>query len=1214
MSIHTQINDPLYNKQFYLNNTGQFISSENSLGSGNGTSGVDINVESVWNIANGYGNSNIRVAIIDDGIEPHSELSNLIEGWPTYNTFNGKPERNGKHGQACAGIIGASHNNSNIAGIAPNVTLIPIRVLKRISNDGTETPFSGRKISKGINYAWEDLGADVLSISMRFDYDYKIKSAINWAMSDGRDDDGCIVVACTSNFSNGDQTFNTTFPADLDYVIAVGALNKNGTRALYSKYLDKIDLVAPSSGVYTTSQGSKATGNIRTIDREGDKGYTDNDYNEYFGGTSASCPQVAGVAALVLSANPSLSRTQVTEILQETANRNILDNNYNFSTDTEHPDIPWNEEVGHGLVDATKAVLKAKYYSATVSGSSTLNSCNTQTYTFSDNIPSAVSISWIIPDELEVISGQGTNSIEVMGLKNGTHTLTAKITLGNRSIYFDKSIIVSGGLSHTVYNNTTPVNNSNIGGTNIIAGDFKVSSGRTVTLSGYFYISPNANIFVEQGGHLIIDGATLTSLCDDNLWSGISVYGDKNLSQTTTNQGKITVKNNAIIENAETAIRTWESGDYNTTGGIINASNSTFRNNKRSIEFIAYKNMITSTIEASNISYFTNCSFTIDNNNNFSQSGVSFTTHVSMWGVNKIPFRGCTFENITTFNGTERGKAITSSSAGFTVTRHCSGQLVDCDCLGTETFSSFNGFSKAIDAYNSGSNYTFTVSKADFTETYKGIIVEGINDFSITECDFDLSVNQMFPLNSPSGIELFNSSGFKIEANLFYTNNISYISGFNCTGIYANNLGISENLIYRNEFKNLWVGTGATGINGSTGIKITGLQYQCNTYDNVLHDIRVYGNIRANLGSASKGADNSFINRYYPEIDCSGSSFAYYCSNTPDFIPTVHSYIISSANSCASTLCNNNSIIITKSVSASGTDSDNSANSDEIQYEILQQQHDSILVQLSEIVNNSDATSDLAEEELVEELSVLSQEMAEISNDNISTILEDSVVFVRQDLEDWLNTVHTPISKYNLCLSYCEQSDFILANTIYDSIPLLLELDSLQLIEYSYFGEYLDLYQTVYADSRTWAELSENEMSVLLNLVDIGSAYTSSLSNSILCFFYAICAEHEYALEDINDTVPPIIQSKSIGAPNVDSDLMANDFELSVYPNPANYELSINIDVEQFNVKLTNTLGSVVVDTDNVRSIDLSQLPQGTYVVSVQVGEITKQNKITIVR
>ena len=77
-----------------------------------------------------------------------------------------------------------------------------------------------------------------------------------------------------------------------------------------------MDLVAPSGNV-------NLSGDIRTTDRMGNFGYNNTNYMANFGGTSAACPQVAGVAALMLSVRPDLTEAQVRTILQNTIRQEI---------------------------------------------------------------------------------------------------------------------------------------------------------------------------------------------------------------------------------------------------------------------------------------------------------------------------------------------------------------------------------------------------------------------------------------------------------------------------------------------------------------------------------------------------------------------------------------------------------------------------------------------------------------------------------------------------------------------------------------------------------------------------------------------------------------------------------------------------------------------------------------------------------------------------
>ncbi len=128
-----------FNKQWGLKNIGQFIGDKNDVGQ-NGISGTDIKIELAWEFVQSVvGNtpSYIKVAVIDDGVERHKDLcyangqSKLGDGYTANGNGTGRPVAKSGHGQNCAGIIAAQPNNEiGIAGVAPNVEIIPIRVFK----------------------------------------------------------------------------------------------------------------------------------------------------------------------------------------------------------------------------------------------------------------------------------------------------------------------------------------------------------------------------------------------------------------------------------------------------------------------------------------------------------------------------------------------------------------------------------------------------------------------------------------------------------------------------------------------------------------------------------------------------------------------------------------------------------------------------------------------------------------------------------------------------------------------------------------------------------------------------------------------------------------------------------------------------------------------------------------------------------------------------
>jgi len=213
-----------------------------------------------------------------------------------------------------------------------------------------------------------------------------IRSAIEDATLTGRGGKGCIVAFAAGNTANH-ATGNdggVTFPSNVIVagVLTVGASDRYDQQANYSPTSNLnssqnqiIDILAPSHRAYSC-QIATETFEIWTIDIPGAAGYNPNRsrdcgslppnsdlpssgtnylaYTGYFGGTSASCPQVAGVAALILSLNPDLTQQQVSNIIKSTARKA---GNYRYLiTPGIDGNGTWNPQMGHGVLDAYNAL------------------------------------------------------------------------------------------------------------------------------------------------------------------------------------------------------------------------------------------------------------------------------------------------------------------------------------------------------------------------------------------------------------------------------------------------------------------------------------------------------------------------------------------------------------------------------------------------------------------------------------------------------------------------------------------------------------------------------------------------------------------------------------------------------------------------------------------------------------------------------------------
>jgi subtilisin family serine protease len=275
-----------------------------------------INAPEVWN-QNITGNG-IVVAVVDSGVDyTHPDLDGNIwrnadeiagngidddrngfvddiRGWDFVSSDNDPMDLDWDgHGTHIAGSIAAERNNFGITGIAYNAQIMPIRVLNTFGGQPNN-------VAAGIRYA-ADNGANVINLSLGNEFypSNEENDAIVYA-----NNKGCVVVMSAGN----EGLSQPGYPArNADrWGIAVGSIDVRGTMADNSNRagFTPLDyLVAPGVEIVSTIPGR--------------------DY-ELKSGTSFATPQVAGVAALVLNANPSLTPDQVEYILTQTANRNGL--------------------------------------------------------------------------------------------------------------------------------------------------------------------------------------------------------------------------------------------------------------------------------------------------------------------------------------------------------------------------------------------------------------------------------------------------------------------------------------------------------------------------------------------------------------------------------------------------------------------------------------------------------------------------------------------------------------------------------------------------------------------------------------------------------------------------------------------------------------------------------------------------------------------------
>ena len=348
------VDDPRYNKQWNLKNDGTALQ-------GNGTIGADINVEPAWELTTG--SPNIKIAILDSGVDTlHPELlGKLLPGFDAFGAgTKGYPTPNydsDGHGTACAGIAAASTNNAEgVAGVCQDCQVIPIRIFEYQELLGAIQPWSTTDVFvEGLSWMWQEGNADISSnswgvpddlLALFPGGDLLVNAVIDDAVEQGRGGLGIPMI-----FSSGNDGITDTipiWPARYEKTIAVGATSMCDEH----KTKTSCDGETWWSGNWGEGLDVSAPGvRVATIDMLGANGFHNTQYYDSFNGTSAACPNAAGVMGLMLSLTPSLPEWLARKVLGLTSDRV---GGYNYST--WKPAGGWSEELGYGRINAYNAV------------------------------------------------------------------------------------------------------------------------------------------------------------------------------------------------------------------------------------------------------------------------------------------------------------------------------------------------------------------------------------------------------------------------------------------------------------------------------------------------------------------------------------------------------------------------------------------------------------------------------------------------------------------------------------------------------------------------------------------------------------------------------------------------------------------------------------------------------------------------------------------
>lgn len=383
----------------------------------------------------------------------------------------------------------------------------------------------------------------------------------------------------------------------------------------------------------------------------------------------------------------------------------------------------------------------------------------------------------------------------------------------------------------------------------LVTGDVLIQPGVTLTITDLVNIAGGAKISVMPNATLIVDGGTLTnsSGCGNAVWAGIEVHGNTNQHQNSHSggqyhQGRAIFKNGAVIENAWQGVMNWKPNDWNSRGGIIQATNSTFRNNRIDAIFMAYQNFYPSypNINKPEESFFRECNFILDNDYLDDPNLLPPRPRITIWNIDRLRIQGCNFTNTQTVDASEnRGHAIYSHNANYLVTEYCPGIVYPCPEQ-NNVLNTFTGWHKAIEAVGTASSRPITVRNSVFDKNMIGVELGGAdysqvykNNFNVGGHGFE-TWDGLNPEDNRNHLGIFANETyhFSIEENIL--SRPAQGAPFEGHGVLVFNSRGANNVVYKNTLNNLKTGINGWQVNLNTNTEggatfgQSGLQFTCN--------------------------------------------------------------------------------------------------------------------------------------------------------------------------------------------------------------------------------------------------------------------------------------------------------------------------------------------------------------------------------------------------
>ena len=713
-----------------------------------------------------------------------------------------------------------------------------------------------------------------------------------------------------------------------------------------------------------------------------------------------------------------------------------------------------------------------------------------------------------------------------------------------------------------------------------------VRSGGKLTIRCDLGMPKDAQIVVEPGGELFIEGARIYNNCSGDLWQGIIVQGNPAQHQYKLfgqrYQGFVSMQD-ATVEGAEVAVRLYDPADpLGTSGGVVVATNSSFYNNLQSVSFTTYHNFnpLNGNKPAGNLSRFSECTFDIDD---AFQGDISlFRAHASLRNVEGVYFTSCNFSNNSSVSNLyQRGDGIKAFQAGFTVNAKCtSGQL---PCEGYLN-GSFRGFDTGV-RVSLGSATPFRIMRTDFSGNGRGVFAFKSDLAYVVQSNFEVgSMYKAAVVDSFIGVQLTSCTGYKVEENTLQPLPSGLPANAKTIGMLIQSSGPQPNEQYKNTFAALEYASLANG--GNRGADNTGLQYLCNdnSAGNLKYDFAVpeenwnpYAGVAGNQGSAQEAAGNTFTPMpALPEshfLNQAAPLTYFYFTNAPTNISvsSVFTQQSTEQNDCPSKLPNKE---------------DKLGENEKQQYQ-------------SEVTSGGTA-----------------HEMSFAANMLVRDYLVDSSAIDYDSARLWLAAKGYLYDHFLIVDTWLQQQEPDSAQTALDAIPQTLVLEGRDQSEYNYFDSLKTLQITALQQGQTEQQMADANETTLADIADAGDYYASAQAQNLLNEYKGYSYQPAIIL--------PSGGQQGLKLPEEVTIQQTEGLQLRAVPNPAKNFVDVyyrlDSDYSQVHATLSDISGSILQsvllsDQAGTQQFDVSKLARGVYLITLEAdGQRLLTTRVVIVK